>query len=115
MFTVEPMSKPRPEVSHVAVSGLDAINYHHLEAKNLWRNLSLFVVVPILIVMAYRTYKFEMEHHGNHPEDQPAYHYLRIRRKVTCILCSFFQIFISLQPFPWKDGDTGLFETKHEH
>lgn len=69
---------------------------HALKTMVTWRNISLFVAIPAVLITAYSSYVKEMAHmkhheeHGN-PEFLPFTH-LRIRNK----------------PFPWGDGNHTL-------
>ncbi|GAU98997.1 hypothetical protein RvY_10059-2 [Ramazzottius varieornatus] len=58
---------------------------HHANSK-LWRNLSLFVAGPAVIVMSIYTYMVEKEHMAHPEHSRPpfvAYEYLHRRTKVV--------------------------------
>ena len=74
---------------------------HAFKTTSFWRNVSLFVAVPSVLLVAVKSYKAEQDHirhieeHGR-PEFIP-YTHLRIRAK----------------PFPWGDGNHSLFHNPH--
>jgi cytochrome c oxidase subunit 6a len=78
-----------------------AVEQHAMKTTSLWRNISLFVAIPGVLLVTYNAYKTEKEHekhieeHGR-PEFIPFPH-LRVRSK----------------PFPWGDGNHSLFHNPH--
>lgn len=83
--------------SSTYIKSLEAEEHHAVGLTNTWRNISLFVAVPLCILTAYKGWQAEQEHH-HHIEEHGrskffAYSHLRIRTK----------------PFPWSDGNHSLF------
>ena len=74
---------------------------HAAGTMKLWKNISIFVVIPGLAWTTWNAYSKEAEHmkhiaeHGRAPFQ--AYPHLRIRSK----------------PFPWGDGNHSLFHNPH--
>ncbi|KAF2146217.1 uncharacterized protein K452DRAFT_219342 [Aplosporella prunicola CBS 121167] len=82
-----------------------AVKQHAAETSDLWRKLSIYVVVPCLAIAsanAYRLY-YEHEEHEKHlppREERPEYPYQNIRTK------NFF----------WGDGDkTAFWNDNHNY
>lgn len=74
---------------------------HAIKTTATWRNISLFIAIPAVLLTAYSSYKKEVAHHAHEeehgrPEFLP-YQHLRIRAK----------------PFPWGDGNHSLFHNPH--
>ncbi|KAL0261639.1 hypothetical protein SLS55_003069 [Diplodia seriata] len=75
-----------------------AVKQHAAESSDLWRKLSIYVVLPSLAISAANAYRLWSEHweHESHMpplEERPEYPYQNIRTK------NFF----------WGDGDKTLF------
>ncbi|EON67660.1 hypothetical protein W97_06803 [Coniosporium apollinis CBS 100218] len=75
-----------------------AVKHHAAQTSDLWRKLSIYVVIPALIIAganAYRLWNEHWEHkaHEPPPEERPEYPYQNLRTK------NFF----------WGDGDKTLF------
>nr|AHA91676.1 cytochrome c oxidase subunit VIa [Diplodia sapinea]AHA91686.1 cytochrome c oxidase subunit VIa [Diplodia sapinea] len=75
-----------------------AVKQHAAESSDLWRKLSIYVVLPALAISAanaYRLWNEHWEHESHMPplEERPEYPYQNIRTK------NFF----------WGDGDKTLF------
>lgn len=74
---------------------------HALKTMKTWKNISLFVAIPAMGLVAYNSYRAEKEHVAHeHEHGRPPfipYTHLRIRSK----------------PFPWKDGNHSLFHNSH--
>ena len=74
---------------------------HALKTARTWRNISLFVALPGMALMAYNSFSKEMAHlkhveeHGR-PEFVPYVH-LRLRNKL----------------WPWGDGNHSLVHNPH--
>ncbi|KAF8458503.1 cytochrome c oxidase subunit VIa-domain-containing protein [Terfezia claveryi] len=75
-----------------------ATKHHAAETAELWRKLSIYIVIPALIVSSINAYNLWTEHwdhvaHDTPIEEKPEYPYQNIRSK------NFF----------WGDGDKTLF------
>ncbi|KAF4309605.1 hypothetical protein SLS57_001260 [Botryosphaeria dothidea] len=75
-----------------------AVKQHAAETSDLWRKLSIYVVVPAVAIAganAYRLWNEHWEHEAHAPprEERPEYPYQNLRTK------NFF----------WGDGDKTLF------
>ncbi|KAF2453030.1 cytochrome c oxidase subunit VIa-domain-containing protein [Lineolata rhizophorae] len=75
-----------------------AVKAHAAATSDLWRKLSIYVVIPALLISganAYRLWNEHWEHWEHMPplEERPAYPYLNVRTK------NYF----------WGDGDKTLF------
>ena len=79
------------------IKEIEVEEHHAVGLTNTWRNISLFVAIPMCVFAAYNGYQKEQDHihhieeHGK-PEFR-AYSHLRVRTK----------------PFPWGDGNHSLF------
>ncbi|KZT51559.1 mitochondrial cytochrome c oxidase subunit VIa, partial [Calocera cornea HHB12733] len=83
----------------------EAVKHHAEQTTRLWRNISYFVCVPVIIGGYFWVQSVEGEHEahqkhlaeeaGGHLPEKPRYEYLNIRRK----------------PFPW--GNNSLFYNPH--
>ncbi|KAI9748997.1 MAG: hypothetical protein M4579_007048 [Chaenotheca gracillima] len=75
-----------------------AVKQHAAETSDLWRKLSIYVVVPVLAIAsanAWVLYQEHQEHEKHLPplEERPQYPYMNVRKK----------------SFPWGSGDETLF------
>ncbi|KAK4495111.1 hypothetical protein PRZ48_013438 [Zasmidium cellare] len=75
-----------------------AVKDHAAATSDLWRKLSIYVVIPSLLIAgvnAYRLWTEHWEHKSHEPplEERVEYPYMNIRTK----------------NFPWGDGDKTLF------
>ncbi|KAF2170374.1 hypothetical protein M409DRAFT_64140 [Zasmidium cellare ATCC 36951] len=75
-----------------------AVKEHAAATSDLWRKLSIYVVIPSLLIAgvnAYRLWTEHWEHKSHEPpvEERTEYPYMNIRTK----------------NFPWGDGDKTLF------
>ncbi|KAF2397502.1 cytochrome c oxidase subunit VIa [Trichodelitschia bisporula] len=75
-----------------------AVKQHAADSSGLWRKLSIYAVVPALLLAGANAYKLWHEHweHESHrppPSERPQYEYLNLRAKA----------------FPWGNGDKTLF------
>ncbi|CAG8440355.1 7603_t:CDS:2 [Ambispora gerdemannii] len=81
------------------VAQRQAIKEHAAATTRLWKNITIYVCVPSLILATWNAYRIMKEHekheahHHVSPEERPLYPYMRLRNK----------------PFPWGDGDHTLF------
>ena len=70
---------------------------HAAKTTITWRNISLFIAIPAVLLVGVNAFKKEQEHHRHREEHgKPEfieYSHLRIRSK----------------PFPWGDGNHTLF------
>ncbi|XP_043468079.1 cytochrome c oxidase subunit 6A1, mitochondrial-like [Leptopilina heterotoma] len=65
------------------------------KTKNMWKMASLFIALPATVITGVINYYHHIQHETHRPEFIP-YQHLRIRTK----------------PFPWGDGNHGLFHNK---
>ncbi|QIW99297.1 hypothetical protein AMS68_004815 [Peltaster fructicola] len=75
-----------------------AVKAHAAATSDLWRKLSIYVVIPSLIIAAVNAWRLWDEHwehvaHGPPISERVEYPYMNIRTKA----------------FPWGDGDKTLF------
>ncbi|CAG8451049.1 6859_t:CDS:2 [Ambispora leptoticha] len=88
-----------PEGTVPFVAQRQAVKEHAAATTRLWKNISIYVCIPSLVLATWNAYRIMKEHekHEAHhyvpPEERPLYPYMRLRNK----------------PFPWGDGDHSLF------
>ncbi|XP_030746101.1 cytochrome c oxidase subunit 6A, mitochondrial [Sitophilus oryzae] len=74
------------------VEGPSAVSGIHEGGYKIWKNLSIFVAAPAIILCAVNCYLQHQSHHAERPEFIK-YDYLAVRTK----------------KFPWGDGNHSLF------
>merc|ERR1712135_30361 len=66
---------------------------HGIESMKMWKNISIFVCIPAIILTGINALLGELEHMKHPRPEFIPYEHLRIRNK----------------PFPWGDGNKTLF------
>ncbi|KAJ8953953.1 hypothetical protein NQ318_019196 [Aromia moschata] len=80
----------------VQVQGPSAVSGQHEGGFKIWKNLTIFVAFPSIILCAVNCYLAHQSGHHEPPEFIK-YDYLRVRTK----------------RFPWGDGNHSLFHNPH--
>ncbi|XP_017785555.1 PREDICTED: cytochrome c oxidase subunit 6A, mitochondrial [Nicrophorus vespilloides] len=80
----------------VQVQGPSAVSGLHEGGYKLWKNVSLFVAAPAIVLCGVNCYLSHTQHHHERPEFVK-YEYLRRRTK----------------RFPWGEGNKSLFHNPH--
>ncbi|CAH3174716.1 unnamed protein product [Porites evermanni] len=84
--------------SKMTLAEKEAAESKHAESTmKTWKNISIFVAVPAILICAYNAWVKEKEHHTHPRPEFLEYPHLRIRNKA----------------FPWGDGNHSLFHNPH--
>ncbi|CAL8101271.1 unnamed protein product [Orchesella dallaii] len=87
------------KLNATAIRRMSAAAGSHGDSTKLWKNISLFVALPCVVVMSVNV-GLHMKHEFECPPPRPEfipYEHLRIRNK----------------RFPWGDGQKSLFHNSH--
>ena len=71
--------------------------FNPLATMKTWKNISIFVAVPAILICAYNAVTKEMEHHTHPRPGFVAYPHLRIRSKVRFVLLNLMTIMASVE------------------
>ena len=71
--------------------------FNPLATMKTWKNISIFVAVPAILICAYNAVTKEMEHHTHPRPGFVAYPHLRIRSKVRFALLNLMTIMTGVE------------------
>lgn len=71
--------------------------FNPLATMKTWKNISIFVAVPAILICAYNAVVKEMEHHTHPRPGFVAYPHLRIRSKVRFVLLNLMAIMTGVE------------------